>query len=294
MKTDIYAEVTDKVLASLESGTVPWVRPWSNEPGNSALPYNAASNRAYSGINTLSLMLSAQARGFPRNGWMTYKQAQEIGAQVRKGAKAEHAIYWKQLDVADNSPSAEPGTKKKIPLLRCFNVFNLAEIENLPAHLVAQPPAMPSDFDRAEKFCAATGAVIEHGSNQAAFIPSADKVTLPNPQQFKNSANYYATKLHELVHWSGAKSRLERTFGKRFSDDAYAVEELVAEMGSAFLCAHLGIDGELQHPSYLAHWVRILREDNRAIFKASAEAAKAADYLRQFSEPKAAELAEAA
>ena len=273
MAKDLYQEVTDKILAQMEQGTAPWVRPWSGTEGG--MPFNAVSGKAYRGINTMMLWAPAGADG---NGWMTYKQASDIGAQVRKGEKGSMIVFFKPWAVTDKN---DPESKSKmIPILRSFTVFHTSQIDNVPEKYMPKPVnqlAEPERIERAEKLL--SQAVINHGGDRAYYRPSTDSIQLPQIAQFESVAAYYATALHELTHWTGIKGRCEREYGKRFGDSAYAREELVAEMGAAFLCAHAGIEGRMQHAEYLANWIQVLKNDKRAIVVAAGAAQKAADFV---------------
>ena len=284
MNRDLYQVVTDKIVAALEAGTPPWIRPWSG--GLEAVPMNGASRRAYRGINCILLTLEAQLRGFTRNVWLTYRQAGELGAQVRGGERGTTVVFYKRHEVP-----AEPGEDNSephvVPLLRSFTVFNLAQIDRLPERL-QQPTAERNDWLREhapEKLIANSGARVEHGGFMAFYSPAEDRIQLPERGLFADAGSYYATALHELIHWSGHPSRLDRQLGRRFGDAAYAVEELIAEVGSAFLCAACRLDGRLQHPAYISNWLSVLKADKRAVFAAAAKAQQAADYVESLAAP---------
>jgi antirestriction protein ArdC len=279
----LYQEVTDKIVRQLESGDVPpWLKPWrtSHANGVGLLPINTVTGRHYHGINIPILWGEAADKGYPSHAWLTFHQANEKGAHVRKGEKATQVVFTKKLRIKDEETDEE----KQISMLRGYFVFNVAQIEGLPvqasteAHQVAPEGA-------AQRFIAATGADIRQGGNEAAYIPSRDYIVMPPFGAFKTVEGYYATALHEAGHWTGAEKRLNRNLSGRFGTRAYAAEELIAELTAAFLCAHLGIEGELRHAGYLKTWAELLRHDNRAIFTAAARAQQAADFLRAFSEP---------
>lgn len=271
---DLYQIVTDKILASLEQGVAPWVKPWSDTSGG--MPFNAISGKAYRGINSMLLFAPAGAIG---NGWMTYKQAQDVGAQVRKGEKGSMIVFFKPWKVTDkNAPQGE-SAERMIPILRYFTVFHTSQIDNLPVKFQPVAPVRLPEVERiaaAEKIMAQ--ATVNHGGDRAYYRPATDAIQLPEMAQFADVESYYGTALHELTHWTGHKSRLDREYGKRFGDTAYAREELVAEMGAAFLCAAAGIEGKLQHVEYLANWIKVLKQDKRAILVAAGAAQKAADF----------------
>lgn len=278
-RIDIYQIVTDKIITALEAGTPPWVRPWSG--AIDPLPINADSKQVYRGVNFITLQMEAHARGFERNRWLTYNQAQARGAQVRKGESGTPVVFWKIRKFTDRSDGPDQGKEMTIPLVRYSTAFNVAQIDGLPAGLADRPSGAPSwsSIGDAEAVIAASGADVRHGGIRAFYQPASDYVQLPPLEYFDTAGGYYATALHELVHFTGHKSRLNRDLGGRFGDDSYAMEELAAELGSAFLCAHTRVDGVLQHASYLETWLKVLRADKRAIFAASTQAQRAADYL---------------
>jgi len=280
-RRDICREVTDAIVAELERGVAPWVRPWNvPDPG---LPRNGATGRGYHGLNVVLLWAAANRNGYASQQWFTYKQAQELGGHVRRGERSSLVTFWKFLERAERDPETGETVRKRIPLLRHYNVFNREQCDGLPEP-EASPVASLSEqerHERAERFMGATGAEIRHGGGRAFYSPHGDYVQLPPFATFRDGASYYGTACHELAHWSGQPSRCNRTFGGRFGDDAYAAEELVAELGAAFLCAELGIDGQLQHPEYLGNWLQVLRNDKRAIFTAASKAREAAEYLKR-------------
>jgi len=273
MAKDLYQEVTDKILAQMEAGTAPWVRPWTGTEGG--MPFNAVSGKAYRGINTMLLWSPVGASG---NAWLTYKQAADVGAQVRKGEKGSMIVFFKPWSITDkNDPDSKART---VPILRSFTVFHTSQIDNLPAKYLPVPVVAlpePERIERAEKLM--SQAIVNHGGDRAYYSTGTDAIQLPQIAQFVDVATYYATALHELTHWTGNKARLDREYGKRFGDTAYAREELVAEMGAAFLCAHAGIEGRMQHAEYLANWIQVLKNDKRAIVVAAGAAQKAADFV---------------
>lgn len=278
---DVYQSVTDSIVSLLERDLAPWRQPWADSKAvDSALPFNAATGRHYSGINVPILWATAQETGYTCNGWLTYKQAQELGGHVRRGEKGQMVVFWKFLEAKEPD---ENGNTRTVPMARAYWVFNVAQCDGLgetKAGEIAQPVAP----DNVIQWCQSVGADIRHGGNRAFYQRGFDFIQLPRPEQFETAANYHATALHELTHWTGHESRLARTFGKRFGDDAYAFEELCAELGSAFLCASIGIANAPlpEHASYLSHWLRILKADKRAIFTAASQAQKAADYCLEY------------
>lgn len=275
----VYESVTRSIIVELEQGAAPWVKPWKGGNRVGIMPANAATGRCYSGINIPILWHAADVCGYPTNAWLTFKQALEKGACVRKGEKGTQVVFTKRLSVKKDDDADE---ERQISMLRAFTVFNVAQVDGFDAPDSPAAPAPPAGA--ADAFATATGADIRHGGDKACFVPFMDFIVLPEPESFESMEHYHATKLHELVHWSGHKSRLDRDLSHRFGTKAYAAEELVAELGAAFLCAHLGVQGQLRHAGYIESWLSLLKEDDRAIFTAASKASQAADYLRSFSE----------
>ena len=286
---DLYRQTTDRIIAALETGVGPWVRPWSM--GIDTLPMNASSKRPYRGVNVVLLTLEAQAQNYALNRWLTYRQASELGGQVRRGEQGTTVVFWKMKKfaaTADAYPDeTEPDLHERvIPLLRAFTVFNVAQTDGLPAALTAIVHPTWEPEARAEDLLLMSGAIIRHGGALAYYRSGTDEIHLPPRHAFPAADRYYATALHELTHWSSHPSRCNRQLGRRFGDAEYAAEELVAELGAAFLCAHCRIDSQLEHAgSYLAHWLKLLRADKRAIFVAATKAQQAADYVLSLAHP---------
>ena len=277
----LYESVTLSIIADLETGVPIWVQPWKTKrrTGLGFLPANLATGRTYSGINIPVLWHAAKCAGYADHAWMTFQQALALDAHVRKGEKGTHIVFTKKLSLKGDDDDADG---RKISMLRGYTVFNVSQIDGLPPKLATPEEVAPAIDDDVDRFVAATKADIRHGGSRACFVPSLDIIQLPPRSAFVNIERYYATKLHELGHWSGHESRLNRDLKNRFGTKAYAAEELIAEMTSAFLCAHLGINGELRHASYIDSWIALLKEDNRAIFTAASKASQAADFLRSF------------
>lgn len=287
-KFDVYQDITDRIVEALENGVVPWHRPWvktsdSSQGVPAGWPQNATTDRPYSGINVLLLWLHSAMAGYPDPRWLTFKQAQAAGGNVRKGEHGTKITFFKTYK------KEVDGEEKETFVLRYYTVFNIEQCEGLEELGSYQPPPEPVEgepcpkpsysYERANAVVDASGAVIHHKGNRAAFSPVLDYIVMPEFQQFEGEEAYWATLLHELVHWTGHKSRLEREFGL-FGSEKYAKEELVAEIGSAFLCAQVGIPLEkLQHPSYVKSWLEVLKGDKRAIVSAAAKARKGAEYL---------------
>ncbi len=288
-RRDLYAEVTQRIISALAQGVRPWACPWTAQASTLARPMRH-TGESYRGINVLLLWSTAQERGYQQNTWLTYKQAEALGGQVRKGERGAMVVFAGRLTPVDTpgaeEDAAEPAKARGVAFLRSYTVFNVEQLDGLPAAVaglsVEHPQVTPDE--RAEAFFAATGARVQHGGNRAFYAPGPDVVQLPEPSAFKHAAVYAATKAHELAHWTGHPQRLAREFGKRFGDAAYAVEELVAELCAAFVCADLQIGTERRedHADYVADWLKVLQGDSRAIFTAAAQAQRAADYLHDF------------
>ena len=285
-KPDIYTRITNQIVAALEAGVKPWTQPWNAAHAAGAvsrpLRYNG---QPYSGINVLTLWASAMERQFAAPIWMTFKQALELGGHVRKGEKGSPVVYANTIvrtEEGDNGRDEE----RAIPFLKAYSVFNIEQIDDLPSHYYARTESTVNPDSRiasAEAFFAATGADIRHGGNSAFYIPSADFIQMPRFESFRDAHGFYSTLCHEACHWTRHEKRLDRDLGrKRFGDEGYAREELVAELGAAFLCADLGLrlEDREDHASYIASWLKVLKDDRRAIFSAAAHAQRAADYLR--------------
>jgi len=282
----IYQEVTDRIIVELENGRVPWVQPWDNSHGDLTLPKNASTARAYSGINILILWGATIKAGHVDQKWLTYKQAQALGGNVQKGERGTAICYAdvftpKKEAVRAAAAGEEPNA---IPFLKRYTVFNISQCSDLPARLFDKAVAMPDceTIPIAEALIKKTGAEIRIGGNRACYIPSEDFIKVPPQPAFTEQINYYRTCFHELGHWTGHKSRLDRTMKTHFGSKTYAREELVAEMASAFTCANLGITPTVRHADYIGSWLEVLKDDNRAIFQAASKASKAADFILAF------------
>lgn len=286
----LYETVTNRIVAELEEGAAPWLKPWrtGKRTATGLIPRNGATGREYRGINIPILWDAAETGGYPTHAWMTFRQAFEQGARVRRGERGTHVVFAKRLADESGDESAEEGEGPSKPrtILRTYTVFNVAQIDNLAALEDLVPEGLPEDgaLRAASKFIAATHADVHLGGNLACYYPVPDYIQLPLPSAFKSPESFFATGLHELGHWSGNPKRLARDLTGRFGSEAYAAEELVAELTAAFLCAHLGVTGELRHAGYIENWIALLRNDKRAIFAAAAKAGQAADYLRHLAE----------
>jgi antirestriction protein ArdC len=283
----LYEQVTRTIISEIEAGNLPpWLQPWKQGKRGGIIPINAVTKRPYSGLNVLMLWHERQEKQYPLAEWLTYKQCQEAGGQVRKGERSTGIIYV-------NKQVIEKGTEEErlVPFMRQFCVFNVQQCDGLPQNEpVADLPEHERN-DQAEAFFDAIGAEVRWGEPMAAYIPSRDIIVMPERGAFIDAENMYATLAHEHVHFTGHKTRLDRDLKSRFDQDAYAFEELVAEIGAAMTCAHLQVKGELRHASYVDHWLKVLKKDSRAILSAASMASKATDYLRAFSEEKQEEAA---
>ena len=283
-KEDVYSRVTNKIVADLEKGELTWLKPW--EGGTPPRPMRA-NGEPYRGVNILMLWFAAMEKGYNSPYWMTYKQAEELGGQVRKGEKGSHVVYANTVTKTETNAKGEE-VEKQIPFLKTYSVFNVEQIEGLPEkfYVKYQTPTKKERSASAEQFFKNTGAKIRHGGGRAYYSQALDTVQMPEFERFHDELGYYGTLAHEVTHWTGHPSRENREFGKRFGDDNYAMEELVAELGAAFLCADLGIAPLPREDTaaYLQSWLKVLKADKHAIFTAASQAQKAADFLHQQQE----------
>jgi antirestriction protein ArdC len=286
MKADIYQRITDQIVCELEKGVRPWLKPWNPEHVARRITRPLRGNGIpYKGINVLMLWSAALEKGYAAPVWMTFKQASELKANVRKGEHGSLVVYADKIVRTEMDTATGEEAERAIPFLKGYTVFNVEQIDGLPEHFYAKPAPHADTIERierAESFFAGIGAAIRHGGTMACYNVSQDFVTMPPFEAFRDAESYYATLAHEVTHWTRHKSRLDRDFGrKRYGDAGYAVEELVAELGSAFLSADLDLTPELRadHASYIASWIKVLKDDKRAIFAAASHAQRAADFL---------------
>ena len=287
-RASLYAEITDKIIAELEAGRLPWVQPWG-APGIGAavgLPRNAATGRRYSGINVLILWGAVIERGYSGQAWLTFRQALGLGGNVRKGERGTTVVYADRfVPEAERERADRDGDEPSaIPFLKRFTVFNTDQCEGLPDAVASTAPPVPEGLilPQAEALIRASGADIRIGGDRAFYSVVGDFIQVPPPQAYFEPVNWHRTALHELGHWSGAAHRLARDMSGGFGSASYAKEELVAEMTAAFLCAGLGIMPTVRHADYIGSWLEVLRDDDRAIIRAASAASKAADYLLGF------------
>jgi len=278
MANDLYQTVTNSIIEAIKEGVKPWECPWQRSPLG-VMPANYKTKTAYSGINVLVLWAAASKVGYKRNAWLTFKQAKELGGNVRKGEKSVSCVFFKNV-VSDKNDDESPTT---YPMIKPFWLFNVDQIDGIDFSDL-RPASEGSTFDpieKAEAVLKQSGAVIKEQGDRALYVPSQDMIVMPEKERFSTAEDYYTTIFHELTHWTGHPTRLNRNYGKRFADDAYAFEELIAELGSAFINTELNINGELDHASYLDHWLKILKQDKRAIFTAASQASKAHQWIME-------------
>jgi antirestriction protein ArdC len=284
-RRDLHAEITNQLIAAIEADPGQPSLPWRRQGGALHIPTNALTGNAYRGINIVSLWVAAASRGYATPIWGTYRQWAEKGAQVRRGEKSSLVVFYKEYETTPDPDDADDNGTRRVA--RASYVFNADQVDGFELPLVAESLGPVERLTRADSFATATRADVRHGGDRAFYAPATDHIQMPDEGLFTGThtmtrtEGYYATLVHELVHWSGARHRLDRQMGKRFGDDAYAAEELVAEIGAAFLCADLQITQNLRpdHAQYLANWLKLLKDDSRAIFFAAARANEAVKYL---------------
>lgn len=284
---DVYERVTARIVADLERGVKPWSQPWQGGGLVRPLRHNG---RPYAGINTLMLWSVALERGYTSPIWMTFKQARELGAHVRKAERGSLVVYANRITKTETDEATGEEALHEIPFLKGYTVFNVEQIDGLPEHYYAKPPprfAEPAHrIEHAEAFFAATGITILRQGGRAFYRQDTDIIQVPPLEAFPNAEEFYSTLGHETIHATKHRLRLARDFGRKsWGDAGYAMEELVAELGAAFLCADLDItpgggeDVREDHAAYIASWIAVLKDDKRAIFTAASHAQRAADFL---------------
>jgi antirestriction protein ArdC len=293
-RTDVYTRVTNSIVESLERGVRPWLKPWHCEHAAGRITRPLRHNgQKYSGINILTLWMSAELQGFVSPFWMTFQQSKELGGHVKKGEHGSPVVYAATFKKTETNEGGDE-VEQDIPFLKQYTVFNADQVDGLPQHFyaMATPPTEKIDqIDHVRKFFANTKADIRIGGDRAFYAIDADYVRMPPVETFRDAESHAATLAHECIHWTRHPSRLDRDFGrKRWGDEGYAIEELVAELGSAFLCADLQITPEVRedHASYIDSWLKVLKDDKKAIFTAASHASKAADFLHSL-QPQPAE-----
>jgi antirestriction protein ArdC len=281
-KQDVYRKVTDSIINAIEQGVGTWRMPWHTSGKFAFSPINVTSKKPYRGINTVCLWAAAQAKGYERGEWATYQQWQDKGAQVRKGEKATTVVFWKFANSTETEDGDEsPKTGSRLLFTRGYAVFNAAQVDGYTPKADPDMP-MPERIERADAFFEAIGANVRHGGNRAYYAPDSDHIQMPPFAAFVENVAYYST-LAQHTHWTTKVDRCDRQLGKRFGDHAYAAEELIAELGAAFTCAHLGLSTEPRedHAQYIKSWLNVLKADSRAIFTAASKAQRATDWMIQ-------------
>jgi len=273
-----YEDITNRIVQAIESGAAKaggWKMPWHTSGGGR--PVNVLTGRTYTGVNTLNLWLDMQQKSYTSPVWGTLRQWNETGAKVRRGERSSLVVFWKDLPKKE-SKDGEDADKRFV--LKTSYAFNAAQVDGyeLPEPIQAHEPCA------ADKLVAAAGIDVRFGGGRAYYHQTQDFVQLPYLSDFHSVAGFQSVLLHEAAHWTGHKDRLAREFGKRFGDQAYAFEELVAELSAAFLCADLGVSNTPRddHAEYVVSWLRVLKSDPRAIFTAASQASKAAEFLLSF------------
>ncbi len=302
---NIYQDVTNRIIAELEKGCAPWAKPWSASCG---APVNAVTKRFYSGVNVLLLWMMQEAQGYLHSRWLTFNQARDAGLSVRKGEHGVRVVFVKMRNLKDDCDGDE--NPKVIHIMRSFVVFNIQQCEgDEDALKKLHHPGLGkplweggNQYKQATHIIERSGVVMVPGS-KACYKLTSDEIMMPSLAAFMDKARegggsailrddfrtpahdaYFSTVFHEMTHWTAHSTRLDRDLSDRFGDKAYAAEELIAELGSAFLCAHAGIAGQLQHASYIDSWLQLLKSDARAIFTAAAKAQQACDFLLSMQE----------
>jgi antirestriction protein ArdC len=299
VRPDVYSRITDKIVADLERGVRTWLRPWNAEHAAGRITKPLRHNGIpYKGINVVMLWAAAEIKGYGCPLWLTFKQALELGGNVRKGETGELVVYADRISRTETNDKGEE-LEREIPFLKGYTVFNAEQCDGLPAQYTAKaaPPALTplQRIAAADRFFAATGAEIRHGGTRAFYAEKPDYVQMPPFETFRDAESYAATLGHECVHWTKHGTRLARDMGRvKWGDEGYAREELVAELGSAFLCADLRITPEARedHAAYIASWLKVLKDDKRLVFSAASHAQRAVEYLHSLQSRQAADNAD--
>jgi antirestriction protein ArdC len=278
---DVYDRITQRIVEAIEAGAGDFRMPWHHDGSDTTTPTNVASKAAYRGVNTLALWVEGQVHRYTSGIWGTYRQWAELGAQVRKGERGSCVVFWKMLDREQENQdgdSVDDGNRRLFA--RAYTVFNADQVDGYtPPPPVIRP--VPERIERAERFCNTLGIDIRHGGGRAYYSPSTDHVQMPELGAFHEATGYYATLLHECGHASGAKHRLDRDLSGRFGSESYAMEEIIVELLSAMVCADLGLAVEPRpdHAAYIASWLKVLKNDKRAIFTAASKSQQIADWM---------------
>jgi antirestriction protein ArdC len=297
-RADVYTRITDQIISQLEKGVRPWVKPWNAEHAAGRITRPLRHNgQPYNGINVLSLWMTAEACGYSCPIWLTFRQATEFNAHVRKGEKGALVVFANAITRTERDEKTGEDIDREIPYMKGYTVFNAEQIDGLPEiyYAKAKPGIDPVQrIAHAEKFFADQHATLRHGGNRAYYAQELDYVQMPDFVSFRDAESYYATLAHEMAHWTKHPSRLARDLGRKsWGDEGYAAEELVAELSSAFVCADLNLANEPreENAAYIANWLEVLKNDKRFIFSAAAHAQRAADYLNKGASLEAAGVA---
>ncbi len=291
-RRDIHADITNSIIAAIEAGPNSFELPWHRSARAFARPRNAATKQRYNGVNIVALWASAELHGFTSPVWATYRQWLSVGAQVRRGERASPVVFYKRTDIEAPNDQGEPTTETRL-FARSSRVFNADQVDGFAPEDPAPVQLDQTErLDKAEAFVSASKADVRHGGDRAYYSPAGDFIGIPCRERFTGTATstaseaYYATLLHELTHWTGHRSRCDRDLSGHFGTDAYAMEELVADLGAAFLCSDLSITSapRADHASYLASWLKVLKDDARAIFTAASKASEATEFLGRLAQ----------
>ncbi|BCH19534.1 ArdC family protein [Mesorhizobium sp. L-2-11] len=286
-RTDVYTRITSEIIAAIEAGAGEWRMPWHHDGSSIARPTNISSGKAYRGVNTLALWIAAQAHGFGSGTWGTYRQWQALDAQVRKGERATTVVLWKEFAAhGDDDAVGDDEHPQRRLFARAFSVFNSSQVEGFTP---SAAPILPDSerIPHADAFISALGIPVTFGADAAYYRIDLDHIFLPDFNVFRDPVAHVGTYLHEAAHATGSKHRLDRDFAKRFTREALAVEELTAELAAAYILADLGLAHHPRpdHAAYVASWLKVLKDDARAIFTAASKAQAAADWMHAQQPP---------
>lgn len=287
---DVCDQITADIIAELEKGVMPWSQPWVGG-GIPKMPRRHTGQR-YRGINILILWSKADKRGYKSPFWMTFQQALEYGANVKKGEKGTQIVFANRVSKETTNEAGDEVTRS-FSFLKSYTVFNAEQIETLPEKFAVKEPAPVTvsnvidwtEYTEPLAWLEAIPASVTHGGDRAYFMPAFDQITMPERDKFKSAEAYLSTRAHETVHWTKMESRLNRSFGaSRFGDEGYAMEELVAELGAAFTMAEMGLNSIIRedHAPYIANWLKVLKNDSKALLTAAAKASDALEYMSSF------------
>jgi antirestriction protein ArdC len=283
-REDVYTRVTNQIIQAIEAGADKWEMPWHSPDAALMCPVNASTGKQYRGVNILSLWVASHMAGYQENTWATFKQWSDLGRKICKGEKATVGVFWKPIEVqTEEASEGESSEQGRYWVAKAFPLFNVQQLEDYVPPVLPERPEHQR-IEEAEAFFASLGADIRHGGGRAYYRPSSDHIQMPPFEAFVDPLAYYSTLAHEATHWTGAKSRLDRDLSGRFGKESYAAEELVAELGAAFLAADLGlsVDARDENAAYVQSWLKVLKNDSKAIFTAASLAQRAADFMHEF------------